>query len=565
MTTINPTSTQSLTLLRRAGFTPPSADLLRNLAARRIAPPGGDGTDLSGAVRQGAGLSSIDATRRGLNEVSALLDQLTDRVNSLAAGKDPSGDTQGIIDGLIESIQDAASRTGLGGFAGDGFSVGDIARQVTNLSVYNVKLAPGQEERVEIDVRASAQQAGLFMDFAGGVLDLAGPSRSFTIEVGGRNGTKELTFSSGTSAESIAQAINAFAKQTGVDARLSGTGVRLESHATGSAELTSIRVLDDGGASDDAGRIYRMRTDNALAADPETKMTFDSIIAHSGSGIRDKGQDAEVWVNGQKAAVYGSEVLASNDKFSAMFYLDRLPGASSGPDAQRLGKFTGFAIRADGQIVPSDPKPTPKQIGPDRYDAEKVPGVNGVDPLPPPQGDYGAPTSPVPIGPDMYSADGGPGVDGVDMLPPPQGDYGTPPAPADDPKDLDDSIRPAAAEPKPPKRPGNDGDDSAAAAGNGPAIDPTTFRAAIDRLTSRIGARTSALDLMERVGLNVVPASLSGVFGIADSDRIDYPSALSIARTLRGTVLGADGNAGDLAGRTTSAQVLRLLGVDGNR
>jgi flagellin len=358
-------------------------DQVRALVARRLAQQGIDGTDLSGLIRGGPGLPSIGDARRGLGEVSGLLDQLKAHVNRLAAGKAATDDAQGVIDALIRNIDDASQRAGLGGFDGDGFSVSQIARQVTNLSVYNVRLAPGQEQEVEIDVRASAQQAGLFMDFADGVLDLGGATSSFTLEVGGRGGTRQLTFSSGTSAGAIAEAINAFAKQTGVEARLSGTGVRLESRATGSAELTSVRVIDDGGASDEAGRIYRFKADDAGAADPAGAMSFDSIIAHSGSGVRDKGQDAEVWVNGQKAAVYGSEVLASNDRFTALFYLDRA-------GAQQLGAFAGFTIRADGQIGPGDTGKGPRAMGADGVDPAREADGAGVV-TPPPEGDYGSP------------------------------------------------------------------------------------------------------------------------------------------------------------------------------
>jgi len=524
MTTINPTSLQSATLLRRPGLTPPTSDHLRALVARRLTQHGLDGTTLSGMLRNTPGLATVDDTRQGLSDVSDLLGQLKEQVNGLATGKQTSDEAQGVIDALIQSIDDASQRAGLGSMDGDGFRVEDIARQVTNLSVYNTKLAPGQEQRVEIDVRASAQQAGLFMDLRGGQLELAGAASEFKIQVGGRNGEAEFTFHNGDSAEAIALAINAQSKQTGVEATLLGTGIRLVSHATGSAELTSIRILDDGGAADEAGRIYRMKADDAGAADPAGAMTFDSIIAHSGSGIRDKGQDAEVWVNGQKAAVYGSEVLASNDKFTAMFYLDRLETAGNGPDGQHLGSFTGFTIKADGQIAPGDPTPPPTSIGPDSYSTDDAP-VGG----------------------------------GVDAMPPPQADYGTPPVVVAGAADEAGPADPTTAEPKPPKRPGDGGDDDS------PRIDPTTIRGSIDRLMERIGARTSALNLIERVGLNVVPPSLGGAFGIADADQMDYPSALGIARTLRNSVLGAAGNAGELAGGTTSAQVLRLLGVDGNR
>jgi hypothetical protein len=544
VTTINPTSIGSATLLRRSGHMTPTTDHLRALVARRLNQPLADGLNLSGGTRGVPGLTSIGDARQGLGEVSTLLDQLKEQVNRLASGQASADDAQKAIDDLVTSIDDAAQRTGLGGFGGDGFSVLDVARQVTNLSVYNVNLKPGQEQKVEIDIRASAQQAGLFIDFAGGALDLDGPNRSFTIEVEGRNGAREFTFSSGASAESIANSINAFAKQTGVEARLSGTGVRLESIATGSAEFTSLRVLDDGGAADEAGKIYRFRADNASELDPDTFMTFDSIIGDM--GIRDRGEDAEVWVNGQKAAVYGSEVLASNGQFTALFYLDRLQEAAAGPDAQRLGSFHGFTIKADGQIVP---------VGADGTGRDLTPGAPGENA-------------------DPRSADG---IDEPRVRIPPLEDYGGPRTPDSDlpqqPPAID-LFGPGSGVPRTTK------DDDATTVEDGgdrpgvgatdptrPAIDAAPVRAAIDRLMQRIGARTDALNLIEKMGLDVVPASLRAAAGSTSpaDPGLDFQSALGMARSIREGMFGVTGRQGDFAGGTTSAQVLRLLGVDGHR
>jgi hypothetical protein len=303
-----------------------------------------------------------------------------------------------------------------------------------------------------------------------------------------------------------------------------------------------------------------MKTNDVGAADPDTKMTFDSIIAHSGSGIRDKGQDAEVWVNGQKAAVYGSEVLAHNDKFTALFYLDRLGTASGGPDAQRLGTFTGFTIKADGQIAPGDPSPG----APQPIDPKRASGADGIDIAPPPPLDYGAgpgvsDDQPSGVNPDSAS----------DAPPPPKKDYGAGPTPASDDATRAETTGTGPVElGGPGKKGGGDADDGGAGAGKsagGSVIDPGTYRAAIDRLMERIGARTSALDLIEKVGLSVVPASLGAGFGLPTGPELDYGSALKIARTLRQTLAGDAGGIGGLASGTSSGQVLRLLSGDGIR
>jgi hypothetical protein len=88
-------------------------------------------------------------------------------------------------------------------------------------------------------------------------------------------------------------------------------------------------------------------------------------------------------------------------------------------------------------------------------------------------------------------------------------------------------------------------------------------QASIERLLGRISARTGSLDLIERTGLDVVPASLGGAPGAGDG--VGHPGAMDIARALRESVLGEIGTVADLAAGTTSAQVLRLLGLDRNR
>lgn len=513
MTTIN-SVTQSGLGIGRTGLSALSMDPIRALLARKMSGSAADAASFSGALRPGTGLASIDGARRSLDEVAGLLGQLKEQVGKLTSGGADRADVQGAIDELVESIDDAALRSGMGGGTSE-FTVEGIAGQLKNVMVHNVRLAPGQEQRVEIDVRASAQQAGLFMDLADGRLRLGQDDARFTIELGGRGGMAEFNFRNGASAEEIAADINARAKETGVEARLSGNGIRLESRVTGSSEFVSVKVIDDGGASDEAGYFYRMEKDNVKAADPDLFMTFDSPVVSK--GISDNGQDAEVWVNGEQAAVYGSQVLVNSENFTALFFLSRdMQADTLAPNAQRLGKFTGFTITAEGPVATSgtggDGK-TPRTSAPD--------GSETIDPVPGPTAAGGTPVPPKR----------------------PDGDKDEAPETTVPATRATDGLRAAAA---------------------GPEIDPESIRGEIEKLVQRIRGQAGVLDLVEQVGLSVVPASVGGIAAFGSGGSLDFPSALDMARAIRGGEFGG-GRMGDLVGGLTSGQALRLLGGDGVR
>ena len=77
----------------------------------------------------------------------------------------------------------------------------------------------------------------------GGNIDLGGAQGStFTIEISGALGSRELSFASTTAVADIVTAINTFTDVTGVTATASGTGFRIDSTDYGSSNFVSVKV-----------------------------------------------------------------------------------------------------------------------------------------------------------------------------------------------------------------------------------------------------------------------------------------------------------------------------------
>jgi flagellin len=163
-------------------------------------------------------------------------------------------------------------------------------------------------------VTQSAQQAGLYLSMGGSALDLGGATSSFTIEVKGALGSRSLTFTSGTTLENIAKAINSFKDVTGVEATASATseGISLTTVGFGSNEFVSLQITDDGGIGS-AGNIgvynFQPADFNTVSA---TRITsFDSSLASN--GVQDRGIDMGATINGIKATSDGKTARINTD------------------------------------------------------------------------------------------------------------------------------------------------------------------------------------------------------------------------------------------------------------
>ena len=288
----------------------------------------------------------------GLQEVANLLTELqgliTQTANTAGLSREEREANQLQVDSILQTIDRLASATSFQGLkllnGNLDYVTDNVNAQVGGFTVRGAKLDFGGTRDVNVLVIASAQVAGFLMSMGGAALDLASSGSEFVVEIGGVRGSRELSFSSGTSVSSIADAINSFSSVTGVKATVSGTGVRLSSTNYGSDEFVSVRVTDDGGIGSASGiGVYNLVADNALAAGGAV-----TTFANSGTRVTDFGQDVRATVNGVTATSRGTEVQINTDFLDVAIDLNYDSSGGATANAAKLGAMTAFTITGGG-------------------------------------------------------------------------------------------------------------------------------------------------------------------------------------------------------------------------
>jgi len=168
----------------------------------------------------------LESTGQQLNTLQSALDAVNE--NLLAAREalsrnEPAGEaiakSQDEIARILSNIDRIVSSNDFAGAIDDrnGFSQTPPTLIAENLITgvdrlkFNGYLPEGVESLdVEINVSASAQQGALLLSFGAAALDLTSAADTFTIEIGGVDGSRTLSFSSGTTLSVIRDAINTF-------------------------------------------------------------------------------------------------------------------------------------------------------------------------------------------------------------------------------------------------------------------------------------------------------------------------------------------------------------------
>ncbi|HEX8878290.1 MAG TPA: flagellin [Phycisphaerales bacterium] len=257
----------------------------------------------------------VNIAAGGLTEVSGLLTQLQGLVTSSASTSGISDSekqaNQLQIDSILQTIDRISSSTSFQGIkllnGNFDFKTSGVNTGVSDFKINAAKFSGSQN--VNVLVTGSAQQGGMFVSFGAASIDTATGSQ-FTIEVGGSAGTRQLTFSSSTSLTNIAAAINSFTSITGVAAKTSGTGIRLDATDFGSSNYVSLRVVNAGGITQ-AGQqgIYDLQTANTAAANTGTRQQFTAVT----NTKTNKGKDLQATVNGVAATTNGKTARINTD------------------------------------------------------------------------------------------------------------------------------------------------------------------------------------------------------------------------------------------------------------
>jgi flagellin len=263
----------------------------------------------------------VNIAEGGLQEVSGLLTELQGLITASASKAGLSGSEKAAnqlqIDSILQTIDRIASATSFQGMkllnGNFDYKVSSVASGVTDFRVNGAKFN-GSSLSVDVLVTQSAQQAGLYLSMGGTALDLGAASSTFTVEIAGSLGSRELTFTSGATVANIAAAINSFKEITGVEASVvasgGANGVKLFSSNFGSAEFVSSKVIHDGGAV--GSGIYNLLSNNFNALDTTAgPIAYNSSTASQ--GVRDDGLDIGATINGLSATSNGKTARINSD------------------------------------------------------------------------------------------------------------------------------------------------------------------------------------------------------------------------------------------------------------
>jgi flagellin len=259
----------------------------------------------------------------GLQEVSSLLTELQGLITATASRAGLSAEEKAAnqlqIDSILQTIDRVSSSTNFQGIkllnGNFDFSVSNVATGVSDYRVNGAKFS-GSSLDVQVLVTASAQQAGLFLSAGGSSLDINTGS-SFTIEIAGARGSRELSFSSGTTLTNVAAAINTFTNVTGVQAVVSGTGILVKSQDFGSSEFVKVKVVNAAGinstSNGDAGTPVRGVYNRQAAAFNSNNTTINSTFTNATNPITDSGQNLGATINGLQATAVGKVARVNSD------------------------------------------------------------------------------------------------------------------------------------------------------------------------------------------------------------------------------------------------------------
>ncbi len=301
----------------------------------------------------------INTAEGGLQEISNLLTELQGLVTTSSSSGGISQEekeaNQLQIDSILQTIDRISGATSFQGMkllnGNFDYQVSSISSSVTDFKVNGAKF-DGDSQSVDVLVTQSAQQGLLFMSFGAGSLDFNGVgSGNFTIEITGSEGSRELQFASGTTLAAMETAINTFTDITGLVASVAsgGTGITLYSEDFGSAEFSSVKVVNDAGVQNGSSVLgfYKFTDDDAGTIDATSSDDFSSTNADN--GIKDAGQDLGAIINGIAATATGKDININTDFLNVEMTLTTTA-------SQTLGEVAAFKITgggADFQLAPT--------------------------------------------------------------------------------------------------------------------------------------------------------------------------------------------------------------------
>ncbi|MEL6741469.1 MAG: flagellin, partial [Planctomycetota bacterium] len=283
-----------------------------------------------------------------LTEVQGLL---TASASSAGLSQEEKEANQLQIDSILQTIDRISSATDFQGVkllnGNFDYQVTGVGTGVSDFSINGAKFETPTQD-VSAIVTQSAQQAGLFLELGAngsGEINL-GTGSSFSIEISGAAGSRELSFASGQTIATIAAAINSFSDVTGVTATTSGSGIVLGSQDFGSSEFVSVKVVDDGNITDNTGSSTTLGVFQLESDDFNTAQSTGTSFANASNPVRDNGQNIAGTINGIVATGNGNTLSINTDFLDVSATLST--DSNVGGNAISLGQKSLFTITGGG-------------------------------------------------------------------------------------------------------------------------------------------------------------------------------------------------------------------------
>ncbi len=292
----------------------------------------------------------VNVAEGGLQEISTLLTELQGHIttvaNSAGLSQEEKEAAQLQVDSVLQSIDRIAGSTSFEGMkllnGNFDYNVSGVNQYVTDYKINGAKLEHGGSQAVQVVVTQSAQHGQLLLSMGAAALDLSA-ANTFTIEVAGELGARELSFSSSTSVANVITAINTYKDVTGVSASIVGTkGINLASDQFGDDAFASVKVVEHGNmdANGTAG-IYLYEAGDAGTASTAVFSAFSAAT----NAVSDYGQDVGASINGLAATADGLKIQVTSDFLDVEMYLD---GTTAGEGAVDVGSISAFTITGGG-------------------------------------------------------------------------------------------------------------------------------------------------------------------------------------------------------------------------
>lgn len=284
----------------------------------------------------------VNIAEGGLQEVSSLLLDIQSLVGASANDAGLSDDERNAnqlqIDSILQTIDRISSTTSFQGTkllnGSFDFTIESKSTSVSDYKINAAKLEHNGTADVNVVVTASAQHGSLFVSAGAAALDLSAADATFTFEIAGSKGARQMSFASGTTLASVATSINSFKSVTGVSAVASGNYLNLKSTDFGKSEFVSFTLQNQGGQ---AGGVFTASSTSENVVKTASVQTFAALS----STVRDDGQNVKATINGVSANANGKVASISTDMLDVTLTL-------TDAAAQGVSAFTALKVTGGG-------------------------------------------------------------------------------------------------------------------------------------------------------------------------------------------------------------------------